>query len=303
MQHRTSLPLIKAMLSVLTFNILAPHFANGSHYPPGIGGSLQQQCRRQGTTRFILQVKESYDILAFQEVSTDGSSHDELAYLNNILQDEFVGMFYPHESHYWNDYGKYIPNGNALFFRRSIFGSPNWSNVSLLTGNHAVLAEITHIPSMRQFRVLNVHFDSESECRRNYELAAALSTLPPDPNMIDIIVGDFNMESTDKSYNIVRRVGFCTIDSNTPSFSFMTDGPIDHIIYRDLNRSAFIPTANQSRVLDCGLWSKYPRMPPIDILMTPRLKECLKIYGSDHLPVLAVFMVTPNIITTLCDCD
>lgn len=300
------------MLSVLSFNILAPNFALPSHYPPGMGAALSQDYRRQATTRFLLQMKEVCDIMAFQEVThgtpesasynVQGSSncqcsYDEFTYLQRVLGDKFVGMFYPHESYYWNDYGGYVPNGNALFFRRAIFSDPVWSDVPLHTGNHAILGQVTHLASMRNFRVLNIHLDSELEDRRKRELSYALRSLDPDPNYIDIITGDFNMETSDSNYSIVRQLGFRGFGNQTPTFSFMMDSPIDHIVYRDLCGCALIPILGKSRVLDGGLWNRFPKLGLLDIFAGSRLKACLELYGSDHVPVLAVFVVSANIMT------
>lgn len=291
------------MLSVLSLNILAPNFALPKYYPPGMSNVLDHDYRRQATTRFLLNIKEMYDILAFQEVThgqqaqSCGCTYDEYTHLKELLDDEFFSMFYSHDKHYWNDYGGYVPNGNALFFRRSTFSEPEWSDIPLHTGNHAILGEVTHLPTMRKLRVLNIHLDSEYEANRRRELSNALRNIQPNTEYIDIITGDFNMESSDSCYDLIRQTGFRGFDHKTPTFSFMMDRPIDHIVYRDLCGCNIIPIMSKCKVLDAGLWDKFPRLDIIDIFAGARLKACIDLYGSDHIPVIAVFILSPAIMT------
>ena len=293
------------MLSILSFNILAPHFANPSHYPPGMSDALSQEYRRNHTTRFLTQMKELCDIIGFQEVTHGDRDHpcsyDEFTYLIDLLGEEFIGMFQSHEPHYWSDYGRYVPIGNALFFRRSVFSEPSWYDVSLRTGNHAILAEVTHLTSMQKIRILNVHFDSESHTQRNRELTMALSSLPSKCGTIDIILGDFNMEISDSAFGQIKRTAFRDVLSDVnikdPTFSFMTDEPIDHIVYRDSSCSGIIPIRCRTRIFGNDLWNKYPKLGIIDIFAGSRLKECLDLYGSDHFPILATFMISPAVMT------
>lgn len=307
-------PLLKDMLSILSFNILAPHFASPSYYPPGMDKPLAQCYRRRATRRFLSQIKQSCDILAFQEV-THGTkspdplpgcklspvSFDEYSDLIELLDDTFTGMFYPHDPNYWSEYGTYVPNGNALFFRRDVFSDPVWTNISLKTGNHAVLGEVTHLCSGQKFRVLNIHLDSESDKRRHCELMTALSYLSDTRDITDIILGDFNMGASDPYFSVVCQAGFRDVMKdvkvNTPTFSFMSNEPIDHIIYRDRSQSAIIPIIGKSRVLDNGIWDKYPRLGPLDIFAGARVRACLDTYGSDHLSVLAVFQLCCSVMS------
>jgi endonuclease/exonuclease/phosphatase family metal-dependent hydrolase len=284
------------MLSVLSFNILAPHYAQASFYPPGIDRFLSLESRRANTSSFLLRMKDVCDIMGFQEVVHDPTYCDEFAYLQDLLGDEFFGMFVPHDCHYWIEYGPYKVNGNALFFRRAVFSEPTWFDISLETGNHAILGEATHLPTRRQIRVLVIHLDSEDQNRREYELAVALDTLQINSKTIDFIIGDFNMEPSARAYDTIRQAGYHDslheLGINTPTFSFLTSQPIDHIAYRDPT-GAIIPIPGKTKVLDCGLWQEYPGLGIIDLLAAPRLKACLDLYGSDHIPILATFCVSP----------
>lgn len=281
------------MLSILSLNILAPHFAQPRYYPPGMSEALQQPIRREATTCFLHKMRDTCDIIAFQEVIHETTtsckihqSHDEFSYLSNVLGDEFIGAFVAHDKHYWNEYGTYIPNGNALFFRRSTFTEPIFYNVPLYTGNHAICGEVTHLSTKQRFRVLNVHLDSEYSERRNREFITAISSLPYDTNIIDIIVGDFNMPFSQSLPG-----GFIDIleGGTIPTFSFMSNDAIDHIIYRDSNNKLLI--CDCSGVLHADLWTKYPKLEPIDVFAGPRLKACLNLCGSDHFPVYAAFLI------------
>lgn len=290
------------MLSVLSFNILAPHYAQATFYPPGIDRFLSLEYRRANTSSFLSRMKNVCDIMGFQEVTHDPSCYDEFTYLQELLGDEFYGMFVPHDSHYWTEYGPYVVNGNALFFRREVFTEPTWFDVSLETGNHAVLGETTHIPTQRRFRVLVIHLDSEDQNRREYELAVALNTLSRDSKMIDIILGDFNMDSSERAYGTIRQAGYrdslYDLGIRLPTFSFLTSEPIDHIIYRDLI-GAMIPIPGKTKVLDSGLWKEYPELGIVDLFAAPRLKACLDLYGSDHLPILTTFCISPSMLCAM----
>jgi len=282
------------MISILTFNILAPHFADPTYYLPGMSSLLAEGYRRKGTTRFLLQIKDFCDIMAFQEVTHDPISYDEFSYLVNVLGTEFSSMFVPHDINYWSEFGHNVVNGNALFFRKSIFSTPIWYDVPLLTGNHAIRGDVTHIGTKRKFRILNIHLDSERDERRNVELTRALNSLCCDASTVDIVLGDFNMEPSDKAFDYIKRAGFEDILQKlrirTPTFFTMVNQPIDHIIYRDLTMGVDI-IPSKSYALGCEIWTEYPKIGPFDLLAGPRLKAYLDEYGSDHSPIISMLRV------------
>ena len=177
------------MLTALTFNVLAPNYAAPKYYPPIDNIYLSRHFRRSATTKFLNNIKSKCDIIALQEVTHDTIINDEIChirigeynYFNDLLSDDFIGTFVPHDKSYWSNYFDknnenyaYIQNGNALFLRKSVFSEITWYDVPLTTGNHAVSAIAIYSPTKRFIHILNVHFENLNENTRFIELSAAL---------------------------------------------------------------------------------------------------------------------------------
>lgn len=292
------------MLTVLTFNVLAPNFAAPKYYPQDFDDYLSKNRRRVSTTLFLTDIKNKCDIIALQEVTSDTFIHDdhvfegEFNYFNGLLCDDFIGMFFPHDKTYWNNYFdktgeySYIKNGNALFLRKSVFTIPIWSDIPLGTGNHSIKADAVHLPTMRNIHVLNVHFENIDENVRITELCAAVDTMSSchDNNDITIILGDFNTKISPIIEKITHdfKDSMIEINNKTPTFSFTYNDPIDHIIYMG---NDIVPIHDLSRVIDNGLYNKYPVLYPTDVLGSLRLRESLELHGSDHFPVITTFAI------------
>ena len=291
------------MFRVLTFNVLAPNFANPKYYPADCHDCLNREQRRSNIMRLLSSVKDSYDVIALQEVTDDTiiSTTDirfgEYQYYRSVLTG-FAGMFIAHDSTHWSDYFgvdpefSYIRNGNALFFRHEMFAVQMWNDISLSTGDHALMGMVIHKPTMKQLRIINVHFDNESDSIRRTELHNLFSVIPCNANIIDLIMGDFNTNMTDIS-DLLDEFSFTDTLSevgdtrSTYALFIGKDGPIDNIIHRGES----IKTLS-SEVLDHNLWTTYPildRRDLLDPLGTKRLNECIRLFGSDHMPVAATF--------------
>ena len=81
------------MLTALTFNVLAPNFAAPKYYPPIDNIYLSQHFRRSATTKFLNNIADTRDIIAFQEVTHDTIINNEICririceynYFNDLL--------------------------------------------------------------------------------------------------------------------------------------------------------------------------------------------------------------------------
>lgn len=300
------------MLRVLTFNVLAPNFTDPKYYPLESHAYLPKERRRDTIIRFLRSIKDSYDIISLQEVTDDtviidhfgnldtGTNHvsfGEYRHFDNALP-EFTGMFVSHDPSHWSSYFgsttelSYIRNGNALFFRRSLFICHTWKDIPLTTGNHAVMGLVTHRPTMKRLRVINVHLDNESNNTRFIELREVLSTIPHDKNIIDLVMGDFNTDIhhiSELVYGGKFKDTLSQLGDKHLTYALLAgkEGPIDYIIYRGDS----VHVSCSLGVLGSDLWKTYPVINQLDPLGPKRLNACLESYGSDHIPVDTVFTI------------
>lgn len=296
-------------IRILTFNILAPHYADPKYYPLSSEYYLDTNYRRRYIIEFLRKFKDSYDILSLQEVTDDtpGDNNSiasgEFKYINNELSNEFIGKFFPHDKDYWDHWckkGEYFLTGNALFFRKRVFRNPKFTNLSLLTGNHAVKGEAYHIPSGKFVRAVALHLDSDSGDNRIIELTSLMNQMPENNNIIDIVAGDFNTSTTLHPIKIILannhfKDALLEVNDTKPTFpltleTFVKTGaitdPIDHIIYRS---NIIRPDPLLTKVIDNNLWYNYPIISDKDILGPERVNASLQMHGSDHIPVIATF--------------
>lgn len=299
------------MLRVLTLNVLAPNFADPKYYPIGSYGHLSTEKRRNIIIRYLISVKNSFDIISLQEVTDDtvipnffgnldtGTTHTRFGeyrfFISALL--EFTSMFIPHDPSHWINYFgstpelSYIRNGNAIFFRRSLFTCPIWGDIPMSTGNHAIIGTVIHRPSLCKLRVINIHLDNESNTTRAHELTHVISTIPYHPDIVDIIMGDFNTD--------IRHLSDILCDTKFKDTLYQfgdecltyalvadKDGPIDRIIYR--GSSVYLIS---TEVIGSSLWKRFPVINSRDPLASLRLNACIDAYGSDHFPVQAILML------------
>jgi endonuclease/exonuclease/phosphatase family metal-dependent hydrolase len=270
------------MIRILSFNILGYNFVNSEDYPRESYNYLSREYRREKILSFLSCAKDLFDIIGLQEVTYDNDGH-EYNYIHDILCDLFYCNFVPHEDGHWDSN---IRNGNALFFRKSIFSNPVWHNIDLSTGNHCIRCDIIY--NQKLLRVMNIHTDSDSSELRGIELFKALSLLENNYST-DIILGDFNTPTTkpikylfDKySYKDAMKENISTFSIIIPEKLCMYEkvGPIDHVIYRNCELVS-------SYVLSNNMWNIYPLNGQLDILGPQRLNKCLSLYGSDHIPIM-----------------
>lgn len=308
-----------AQLTIVTFNVLAPRSADPNDYNIINKYHLDTTIRRKKILNFLTSMKDKCDIIALQEVTHDTimisgelihPKEGEYNHFVKTLYPDFIGVFYPHDVDYWDEWKTYDPsspysyvqNGNALFFKLSSFKNINFTDLSLKDGNHAVKGEATHIASNREISIINLHLDGDSIDSRINELTAALQPMSSCDNSFDLIVGDFNTGTEiPQIKNLIDKYGFtdAIIESqelsgkfiNVPTYPLtekeIKRNPVDHILYRGTKSHV---KYQYTKPLDQGIWEIYPKTEP-DIFQHHRLNAILNIYGSDHIPVKATFCI------------
>lgn len=283
-------------ISIISFNILASVYASPDYYPDECAPYLDTSNRSIVINKFLFNC--NYDIIGLQEVT-----QTEYAILMATLDNKYTSCFFPHDETYcneWMDPENTQPNGNAIFLANAMFKDTIWSDIRLASGNHVVSC-LTNTISNIKLRITNIHLDGDDmECRRK-EYLELLDQLSFDPDMIDIVLGDFNdgliLIDIAKQYPIRasatgRNDGYHFKDAINSVLTYSMAGaaktkqPIDHITYRygkDLTVTA--------SVLDKNMWIDYPVLNEHDPLCGPRCCMCLELYGSDHIPVAATLNI------------
>lgn len=274
-------------IKVITFNILAPCWADPAIYPEMSRPYLERSYRRERIIQFLQSHPEA-DIFALQEVTAI-----EFGYLNDALSTDYMGFQSFHAPTYWSNYitqdPPWEPNGNALLIKKSAFKNISFSDVALSDdGNHATLAQVTHKATKKNLRILSVHLDSDYAYNREREFQAALALLPKSPTKIDIIAGDFNIDTTKSTLqqdivkanfrNVLAETGVDEVTSPYLSYYYANSvfGPIDSVLVRNARPSA-------AKVFDFGLFTLYPNKADEAARITANFQAS----GSDHFPVTA----------------
>lgn len=282
-------------IKVVTFNILAPCWADPSIYPEPSRPFLDRTYRRERIIQFLLSNPDA-DIFALQEVTAI-----EFGYINNALSNDYYGFQSFHSPTYWSQYitqnPPWEPNGNALFVKKSAFKNLNFSDVRLSNdGNHATFAQATHKSTNRRVRVLSIHLDSDYPYNREREFRAALALLQKDPAITDIIAGDFNIDVTKSTlqqdilkadfHNILADIGVDEVTSPYLSYYYANSvfGPIDTVLVRNGQPIA-------AKVYDFDLFTLYPNKKDESARITANFQKC----GSDHFPVTGTALPPDNI--------
>lgn len=272
-------------IKVVSFNILAPCWADPNIYPAEALPFLDREYRRAKIIQFLNDNQDA-DVFALQEVTAV-----EFGFLNNTLSGKYVGFQSFHAPTYWSQYitqtPPWEPNGNALFVKKSTFKNCTFSDVPLSDdGNHATFAQATHASSNKKVRILSVHLDSDYAYNREREFQAALDLMPKSSSKLDIIAGDFNIDITksnlqkdiDKArfVNVLAAKGITGVTSpyTTKYYANSVFGPIDSVLARNA-------TALDAKIVDFGLMTLYPNKDDENTRVAANFQKC----GSDHFPV------------------
>lgn len=272
-------------IKVISFNILAPCWADPSIYPVSARPYLDRTYRRERIIQFLLSNPDA-DVIALQEVTAI-----EFGYLNNALSNDYAGFQSFHAPSYWSKYitqnPPWEPNGNALFLKKSTFKNIAFTDVPLSDdGNHATFAEVVHKTTNKAVRLLSVHLDSDYAYNREREFQAALKLMPESSSIVDIIAGDFNIDVTKSNLyqdivkndflDVLAQMGVDEVTSPYLSRYYANSvyGPIDCVLARKAQPAA-------AAVFDFDLFILYPDKKDEDA----RIAENFQLCGSDHFPV------------------
>lgn len=253
---------------ILTVNILAENFIFPQYYPGDCDKYLSTEYRLNKLKNFLLLIRNYYDILVLQEVTHDtiinGSMHNGNYNIIQQVMYDFHGMFVAHDVDHWlTDSSSYLQNGNATFVRKSL-APVSFYDLNLTTGNHCLLAQFAN------YRIINIHLDSDDSDKRQVEFSQILRYLLP-TDTIDIIAGDFNMVLDNK---MIAATNFRVVSPITiPTFAFGEIMAGDMILCR--NGYCSNSTNLGQELLQQRLSNHC------------RLINCLKLWGTDHIPVTA----------------
>lgn len=272
-----------APLRLLSFNILAPLWADARWYPAALDPALlAADFRRARITAFLRAEGRSRDVVCLQEVEAA-----EMPFLQQALGSAFVGSFAGHDPQYWSNWLvpslPWVPNGNAVFVRRAAVAAASFVDLPLAgTGNHAAVLDTQIAGSGRPLRIASVHLDADRNNGRRVEFQALVDHLATRPAGVDLVLGDINEDTVTGSLGgEVRRAGFTSVlaavgnREATHPFTTSYNGAtrwaiIDHLLARGA-----APRAGD--VFDFGLWSIGDEV--------ERIAANLRACGSDHFPV------------------
>lgn len=279
---------IGTKVRVLTFNLLAPCWADPSYYPASSAPFLNRVSRRKAIIDLLTGYQNSVDVFALQEVA-----QVEFNYIREALKMTHVGFQANHAPSYWANWvtpaNLWELNGNALFVSKNLFTNISFEDLpSSNSGNHSALFSGT-IKSAGGLavRVASVHLDSDHPYNRKNELGAVLAKWLPDTNTMDIIAGDLNTETDATNiqtdirkagyYDLLEVLGTARQTHPWDSKYYGADnwGIIDHIISRNSG-----PVSGS--VADLNLFQLYPKDEEA------RININLQKSGSDHFPVTGI---------------
>ncbi len=264
------------LLKVLTFNVLAPQFvAMAPEYY--VGAETGKRARR------IREIIRLGDVMCVQEV-------EDLA--TEALEDEFAVVIAHHKAGYWE-----APrlHGNAILLRRSACDFISSESVELSPdGNTALIARFKHRATGRSVLAASLHLECDEDVTRVMELDSAEATLRREQlgaleralaaarhsaDELVIVAGDFNAPASTfpqffcSFVDVTRELDHRTeFDSNAELYN----DPVDLISYRGENVSA-------------QLHRFEPPAPELSV--GEKLTFLLERYGSDHMPVMALFHI------------
>jgi endonuclease/exonuclease/phosphatase family metal-dependent hydrolase len=270
-------------LRVVTFNVLAPPWADPAYYPAEAAALLDRTYRRERIIRFLTAQARTTDIFALQETTPT-----ELAHIAAAVPG-FTPFQANHRPDYWSNWitpaNPWEPNGVALLVKTRRFTSMSFRDVPLSSdGNHAAMMTAVSATTGVPVRVLSIHLDSDSAGNRNREFNAALSYLVARPSSIDFIAGDFNTDTDTGNLHIdIVRAGFTDILDSLGLATFTSPwsesyyahgqwGVMDHVIVRGATPSSGV-------VYNFDQYLRYPD--DQDARIVQNLIDC----GSDHYPV------------------
>jgi len=294
-------------IRAVSLNVLAPVWAIPADYPtqqlctPYVSGTgltnyLDKNWRRTKVSNFFKYQVPNADFYTLQE--TQQSENPLLAAIFDSRKYWYATAY--HDISYWSNYFNSSvtgePNqqsGVAMAVSKQKYSACNFNDVSLTTGNHALVGVCTHTNG-KKVRIVSVHFDSDQGGRRGKETNALmdyLNAMGGGP-YIDIIAGDFNAD-TDSGVlksRMIDQEGFVDVLTATglggkPTHPWGTGyygnqlySAIDHVVARGANVSP-----KSSDIHDADLYVTYPATTQSNEV--PRQCSTFDYLGTDHFAV------------------
>jgi len=288
-----------ATIEIGNFNVLAPCWASPSYYPNGALSLLTP-----GSTRinrginYMIGALGEVDFWSFQETET--IINDQIANGYGTALYNFFHVF--HDDDYWANWITADPpfhrNGVSIGVNKNKYDQCVYVDKPLGTGNHAAVAICRNIELNRWFRFCAVHFDSDTNTRRDLESAALKNYLASEQshtNYVDIIAGDLNANTVSgPMYTNLIQNGFTDALSAlgvTLSTAPGSSGSnIDHILVR-VAGDGWTPTSGV--VHNNNLFQLYPEVGGGQGTQNrnQRIIKNFEYTGSDHFPVSSIFVV------------
>jgi len=287
-----------ATIKVLSFNKLAPTWADPNIYPSSCSNLLVIPARTQRTVAWMQNNDMSqYDAIAWQETEAIDNGPIKAA-----LGNGFSFFQVNHADSYWAGYitvdPPFAPNGVAIAINQMKYDRCVYVDKPLGTGNHGAIAICRHKALGRWFRFASVHFDSDQGGRRGKEantLADYFALESSHSNYVDVIAGDINSDTdtgvinqrfTSAGYVDIGHALGSTSSTHPWSTAYNSNSQwaiIDHVLVKGTGST---PTAY--KVFDSDLYTTYPGT------ANENTRICLQLeyMGSDHFPVSGTFTAT-----------
>jgi endonuclease/exonuclease/phosphatase family metal-dependent hydrolase len=303
-------------ITLCTFNVLAPIFADPESYPDVVTQLL-------GTPSPRTAVVKSRLVSLAADAYLNGSNIPVSAFLLQETQISFVNSFFgsgglnpndwtvlvaSNDPTYWASYYETDPeklaaypwmaqtgdHGNTVLLRNAHFSNVQHTVISTAnTGGKANQVVATY--SGKTLRITNVHFDSDTAGKRRRETESTFEQTPLTSGIIDIIGGDLNtntdtgniqLDMIAQGYtNAIYALG--KKDRTQPYrqsyYSSLNWSSLDHFLIRSCS-------VLDGYIVNLGLWETYPIFitGDKDDNQDSRLAAALGPggNGADHFPVV-----------------
>jgi endonuclease/exonuclease/phosphatase family metal-dependent hydrolase len=279
-------------LKLVTFNVLAPCWADPLIYPVSSEPFLERIRRRAVIINLLKTLAATHDVIALQETQID-----ELPYFDTELKRRgFEGFAAYHRDDYWSQYITQNPpfasNGVALYWNKAKLTKQNIKAYDLGTeGNRGIVGDFK--VNNQLVRISCIHLDSDTGGRRAKEAKALINILGENAvvGRVDFILGDLNFNyDTGPLNNIFYHNGFQSLlklaNKEEPTHPFTKAyqsndnyGIIDHILVRKGSKSVQV-VLTDTEVITHNVWTDGQTE-------EERINLLLQRNGSDHFAVRA----------------
>lgn len=300
-------------ITLCTFNVLAPIFADPESYPESVTPLL-------ATTPRSLVVRSRLAALA-SDAYLNGSNVPVSAFFLQETQISFVQTFFEagglnaadwsvftasNDNNYWSSYYETDPeklaaypwlaqtgdHGNTILLRSAHFTNIQHTVISTADSGGKANQLVANYNS-KVLRFTNVHFDSDNAGKRRRETESVFQQCPLTSGTVDIIGGDLNTNTDTGNIQTDLLVeGFTNViyslgkkDRTQPYrqiyYSSLNWSSLDHFLMRSCS-------AVDGYIVNLGLWDTYPIhiTGDKDDNQDARLAAALTGNGADHFPVV-----------------